>query len=203
MQNDSPLNGGPASGELLRQLASPVSEKRNDAARRLLYSPVDLPGGSSDRSDRLLDLLGQEWTALGPEGLHLVALLNEAFRTEPSLLTMEVIGQALAVQGEDGLTELVALLQSDDFVLQHKAAVGIAVLRGTARWAVRPILRALAADPQPIVSANLAMALGRIGGAEAANALNSMYAIEREAEPSDAFMIEVLERALAELHSNS
>jgi hypothetical protein len=40
----------------------------------------------------------------------------------------EIVGMALAQRGEDGMGELVRLLDSDDFVLRHKAVIGLSTL---------------------------------------------------------------------------
>ncbi len=82
-------------------------------------------------------------------------------------------------------------------MLRHKAAVGIGVLDRSARWAVPSLVKALREEEQPLVVYNLVNAIGRIGGAEAVEYLESMYRFHREAAVQDDDLLEHLEHALS------
>jgi hypothetical protein len=107
-----------------------------------------------------------------PGGFGLVPALSDVFQhPETGLLHAEIVGMALAQQGEDGTGELVGLLCSPDFVLRHKAVIGLSTLGRRGRWAVPTLVRLLEGESQPLVVWNIIDALGRIGGRQAVEAL--------------------------------
>ena len=183
-------------GVALWDLASPDPTTRH-AATAKLHQHTREHRRENDYYDAMRPVLINEWNGLGPLRRFCSDGLIQAFRTEEDLITMEAIAMALALEGEDGLTELVSLAASDDFVLRHKAAVGIGVLHRSARWAVPSLIKALREEEQPLVVYNLLNAIGRIGGAEAVEFLESMYGFHREAAVQDGDLLEQLEQALS------
>jgi HEAT repeat protein len=153
-------------------------------------------GAEVDATDTTRAVILMEWRALGARGGLLVGPLLHVLRSDSSLLTIEVAAIALALQGEEGASEIVHMLQSADFVMRHKAAVALGVLDGAARWAVPSLLTALQREGEPLVVINLVNALGRIGGTRAQQAIQILYARERAAAQPDTSMLEALESAL-------
>jgi hypothetical protein len=183
-------------GVALWSLAGPDTAERFRAARALLTRA----GRYRDMKDyygSLRVVLDEEWNSLGPVRRFLCDPLASAFRVEQQMIGMEVMAMALAVEGEDGLSELLGFLESDDFVFRHKAAVGFGALGRTERWAVPVLMRALRRESQPLIVANIAAALGRIGGADAVIALEALYAQERASDHPDKLLVQQLEEALS------
>lgn len=183
-------------GVALWNLAGPEARERFRAARALLTRARE-HRDKEDYYGSLRLVLDQEWTSMGPMRRFLWAPLASAFRDEPQMIGMEVMAMALALEGEDGLSELFGLLESDDFVLRHKAAVGFGALGRTERWAVPALVRALLQEPQPLIASNIVAALGRIGGEEAVGVLEGLYAQQRASDQTDALFVQQLEEALS------
>lgn len=157
----------------IEDLGSADPGKRKRGTRHLLS--VREPSGIRPGNviDEIHALLTDGWHALGPQGAELVGGLVEAFLTERGLFETEIIGHALAAQGEDGATELVELLNCNDFTIRHMAVAGLSGLRDSGRWAVPSLLRRMRTEPQSMVQCTILYALGRIGGAQAVEALES------------------------------
>ena len=79
-----------------------------------------------DTRQFLLAFFRSEWTALGEEGPGLIPFLADAVAREHSLLAMEYMAYALAVQGPDGVVELRRLTAHADFHVRWKAALALA-----------------------------------------------------------------------------
>ena len=184
-------------GVVLWNLAAPDARARVSAVGRLYTRGRTLEPNATNYVDRLGSVLLEEWRAVGTRSPLLVAPLVQALCQDPALHTMEVIALALALQGEDGVTELVELLDTSDFAVRAKAANAIGALRKSARWAVPKLLRALQAESNGIVTFSLLNALGRIGGKEALAALEAMYSAQCESAAPDQHVIDALEDALA------
>jgi hypothetical protein len=183
---------------LLAEAADPSPEVHRAALAELMNLVRQSGRPESDFFDIVREILLREWEQLGTESAALVDPLVARFTSpDTSMLDMEIIAPALALQGEDGLTELIAFLHSDDFVLRHKAAVGLGVLGRSARWAVPTVIRALYAESQPLVRRNLLHVLGCIGGPIAVDTLENIYSKLRESEKPDPVTLEAVEGALA------
>ena len=183
---------------VLIRVAHPSPAVHRPALKELsgLTRQMHLP--ESDFLDRLRHVIEREWSAVGPARHELVDPLVSRFRSpDTSMVDMEVIAAALALQGEDGLTELVSFVKSDDFILRHKAAVGLGALDRSARWAVPTLLRVLTAESQPLVQKNILAALGNIGGSAAVAALERIYSVFRKTGEADAELLAAVEGALA------
>jgi hypothetical protein len=128
-----------------------------------------------DVSEALARTLDNEWEALGRAGPGLVPALSAIFQDpRAGLLHVEIVGLALAQQGEDGMGELIGLLDSEDFVLRHKAVVGLGTLGRRGRVAVPALARLLETESQPLIVWNAVDALGQIGGPEAVKVLSGV-----------------------------
>jgi hypothetical protein len=183
-------------GVALWNLAGPDAGERFRAARALLTRAAGY-GDTTDYYGSLRLVLESELDSLGPVRRCLWASLTSVFRVEPEMIGMEVMAIALAIEGEDGLSELIGFLESDDFIFRHKAAVGFSALGRTERWAVPLLMRALDRETQPLIVANIAAALGRIGGTDAVAALEALYAEQRASEHPEHLLVQQLEEALA------
>jgi HEAT repeat protein len=162
-------------GKALRDLASSDRARVGDLIRALLDRRRSGSLAELDASESLARALADEWEALGREGASLVPALSAAFQhPDTGLLHAEIVGMALAQQGEDGMGELVGLLDSDDFVLRHKAVIGLGTLGRRGRWAVPALVRLLERESQTLVVWNVIDALGRIGGQPAIDVLTGL-----------------------------
>ena len=184
-------------GLTLWSLAGPDPELGGQAVGNLMRLARDGERSELDISDALKQVIEREWNALGRYGRHLVTPLAEILRQDEGLMRIELAAMALALQGEDGIAELLELLGSDDFVLRHISVAGLGLLDQRGWWAVPKLLRLLAEEPQPLVSINIVQALGRIGGTGAVAALATLYKESRESGASDTLLTEALERALS------
>src|SRR5205809_409248 len=96
--------------QALRALAmGPSPEDRHAAAIALLSRDRDIPLEAAPVLERLASVLEGAWHEIHSSRPDLVAGLVEAVRTDPGLLTIEVAASALALEGEDGVTELLTL----------------------------------------------------------------------------------------------
>lgn len=195
-QNSVGANDDYRPGLALWNLAGPDARERFRAARALL-ARARRYRDKEDYYGSLRLVLDQEWDSMGPVRRFLWAPLASAFRIEPQLIGMEVMAMALASEGEDGLSELIGLLESDDFIFRHKAAVGFGALGRTERWAVPVLLRALKREPESLIVSNIVAALGRIGGQKAEGVLEALYAQQRASDQPDPLLVQQLEEALS------
>jgi HEAT repeat protein len=150
-----------------------------------------------DLADRFREALTVEWRDVGPSREALVNPLVTTLTQEENLLTIEIAAMALATQGEDGLTALMAVLGHDDFAVRSKAVIGIGLLDRSARWAVPLLRRALVDEPVWLLTADLLRALGRIGGQEAEATLCAVLDGLDKTRPRDEALCQVALESLA------
>ena len=180
-------------GAILYWLSNSISTLRVQAICTIM---AEQPTLDSDASlEWLLEFFRAEWRALGVEGPERVVPLAHALQTEYSLLAIECMAYALAVQGEDGATELIDLLAHQNINVRCKAAIGLSVLGPSGRWAVPSLVRRLSEEDIGYVAQAIVRALGTIGGARAEEALERL-----EWRANDALAY-VVREALANLRS--
>lgn len=122
----------------------------------------------------LADAVESVWHELGEPGQELVPSLAHTMTTARGCLTVEVAGMVLGLQGEDGLTELVALTSHHDWMVRWSAYVGFELAGPPARWAVPTLIRRLRTEQAPLSTDTILRALGKIGGPEAITFLNAV-----------------------------
>src|SRR5438132_3652673 len=128
--------------EALRALAlGPSLEERWTAATALLSGFTDIAPDIAPLRERLTLLLEKAWGEIGRSRADIVAGLVEAIRTDPTSLTVEPAAAALALEGEDGVTELLTLTTHGEFVVRKKVAAALSLLGRSARWAVPTLIR--------------------------------------------------------------
>jgi len=170
------MNATPS--EALRALAlGPSLEQRWTAATALLSGLTDIAPDIAPRRERLALLLEEAWGEIGTSRAAIVAGLVEAIQTDPTPLTLTVEGAAatlaeaaaaaLALEGEDGVTELLTLTNHGEFVVRKKLAAALSLLGRSARWAVPTLIRFLDHEPLEYVGREIIATLGQIGGREA------------------------------------
>ena len=88
-------------------------------------------------------------------------------RTDVTLLTLEIAAAALALEGEDGVTELLSLGTHAEFETRSNVAVSLSLLGRSARWPVPTLIRFLDREPVEWIGRQIIWTLGQIGGREA------------------------------------
>jgi len=138
------------------------------------------------------------WAEYGLDRAPLIAKLVEAMKdSSTDLLTVNVLGIVIAGAGEDGVTELIPLLQHDDYVVRGYAAEGIGSLYASARWALPMLEFALHSDALGMAS----RAIAKIGGREAIRIFEEQLAVAREFPPNPN-SIEFYETMLADMYED-
>ena len=158
-------------GQALRLLASGDGDSAWAGTEYLCQHAEGRAGPQTAFQDRLTIVLNQAWRELPRPREKFVEGLANAARADQSLLVVEIAAAALALEGEDGATELLALLGSQDFAIRTKAAFALELLGRSARWAVPALVRALSKEGHDYVAHVVVRALERIGGEEANRAL--------------------------------
>jgi hypothetical protein len=167
-----------AAAAALRDLAlRPTAEARKRAWISLLRLSHAATG---DVEQRFGVVLEEAWDGVREDRAALVQALALVVQTDPSLLTIELAAWALAVEGEDGATELLSLARHRDFSIRSKVAIGFAMLGRRARWAVPALIRALEHEPVDYVARCLLRTLGIVGGPEAIQALERIISTNWE-----------------------
>ena len=152
-----------AAGSRLAGLASSSAARRRQAA----FEFCCVGESANDVIQADLDTLGSLAAALIPGWCR--ALLEDE-----DLLVNELAAVALALQGEDGATELLTHLDHEHFAIRSKVVIGFTALGRHARWAVPSLIRAHSEEPTWYVRSLLIQCLGRIGGSRAVAALESL-----------------------------
>jgi len=147
----------------------------------------------------LQDVIESAWRELGEQGQQLVPDLVRTMVTERGCLPVETAAMALGLQGEDGLTELIALTRHDNWVVRWSAYLGFELAGPSARLAIPTLLRRLRTEQQPISIDAILRALGTIGGSEAIAFLNSVVWNRRIQEESRAKAADALRTAMESL----
>lgn len=188
----------PTQTALLR-LASSDETVRRKAVLELVAK--DLNDGAEETqpfAQRTVSLLEDEWASITSEKDRVIGSLSRIIADpQTDLLSVNILAYALASAGEDGVTELLGLLEHDDFSVNTYAAEGIGALDNRARWAVPALIRFLERAHQPWTHDTIIRALGNIGGAEAISVLQAVAAGARQQAPVDDDLLRSLEGALA------
>ena len=116
---------------------------------------------------RLAIVLEDAWRDTRAPRAEFVAGLMKAVRTDEDVLTMQVAAAALALEGEDGVTELLTLGTHDEFAIRNTVAIALSLLGRSARWAVPTLIRFMDREPLEYVRQHVTTTLGQIGGREA------------------------------------
>lgn len=149
-------------------------------------------------SQRMVEILATEWASIGSEKDAVISGLANVFAdSETDLLSVNIIAYALASAGEDGVTELLRLLEHQDFSVNTYAAEGIGALNNRARWAVPALVRSLGRARQPWTHFTVIRALGSIGGTHAISSLQSLARAARDDKRPDEDLLRSLEAALS------
>ncbi len=152
-------------------------EERGAAAIALLSERRAIAPQGASTQERLALVLEKAWRETPISRPVLVAGLVEVVRTDPGLLTIEVAAGALAVEGEDGVTELLTLSTDADFAIRSKVVIGLSLLGRSARWAVPTLIRFLDRERVEYVARLIISTLGRIGGREAIAKLKELASV--------------------------
>ena len=179
-------------------LASADQAVRRRAAVQLLEkTSSDGANETEPLAQRTVSLLTEEWASITADRENLTRSLSRIIADrQTDLLSVNVLAYALASAGEDGVTELLALLEHDDFSVNTYAAEGIGALDNRARWAVPALIRFLERADQPWTRYTIIRALGNIGGAEAISILQAVASVARQQAPVDDDLLRSLESAL-------
>jgi hypothetical protein len=142
-------------------------KERRAAAIAIVSQSMTIGPRATPASERLAIVLEEAWRdTQAPHG-ELSAGLVETILTDPGLLTIEIAANALALEGEDGVTELLTLGRHPDFAIRSKVVIGLSLLGRSARWAVPTLIRFLEKEPVEYVARLIIATLGRISGPEA------------------------------------
>jgi hypothetical protein len=164
--------------KVLSVLATSSSpEERRAAATALLSECRAVAPQGPSTQERLAIVLEETWREIPNSRPQLVAGLVHVVRTDPSLLTIEVAAGALALEGEDGVTELLTLGTQADFAIRSKVVIGLSLLGRSARWAVPALIRFLDRERVEYVARLIVSTLGRIGGREAIAKLKELASV--------------------------
>jgi hypothetical protein len=163
----------PQLSQALRALATgPSSEDRHGAAGFLLSRAGDIGSATAYDLEPFRFDLEEAWRGIAPPRGELVAGLVEVVRRNlillsPEVPTAQVAAAALALEGEDGVTELLKLVTYDDFLVRGKVAAALSLARPSIRSAVPTLIGALDREPLEYVQRRIIATLGQIGGQEA------------------------------------
>ena len=174
----------------LRDLAGTDSPKRQRASIALC---------TCWKPQALQDVIESAWRELGEQGQQLVPDLVRTMVTERGCLPVETAAMALGLQGEDGLTELIALTRHGDWMVRWSAYLGFELAGPSARLAIPTLLRRLRTEQQPISIDAILRSLGTIGGSEAIAFLNSVVWNRRIEEEARAKAADALRTAMESL----
>jgi hypothetical protein len=147
----------------------------------------------------LKNTIESAWRELGEPGQQLVPDLVRTIVTESACSPVEIAAMALGLQGEDGLTELIALTRHGDFVVRWSAYLGFELAGPSARWAIPTLLRQLRIEQQPLHTDAILRALGTIGGSEAIAFLNCVVWNPRIQEETRAKAADALRETMGSL----
>lgn len=146
---------------------------------------------------RAVTVLEAQWHPVTDRDELLIDLRRAMVDPSTDLLTVNLLAYALASAGEDGVTELVGLLDHSDFSIRSYAAEGVGSLDNRARWAIPALCRRLERARADWAGFTLIRALGNIGGQEAINVLQSVTKRARQSASPDIHLLEAVESALA------
>jgi hypothetical protein len=174
----------------VRDLAGTDSPRRERASMALCTSWKPLP---------LQDTIESAWRELGEQGQELVPELVRTMVTEQGCMPVEMAAMVLGLQGEDGLTELIALTQHGNWMVRWSAYLGFELAGPSARLVIPTLLRRLRTEEPPISVDAILRALGTIGGSEAIAFLNAVVWDRRIQEESRAKAADALRKAIDSL----
>lgn len=180
----------------LRTLALGETPEQRQRGCMSLLSPRRAIAPTADPERRITTVIEEAWRGAGDERPALVDALARVVPTDPNLLTIEIAAWALALEGEDGATELLPMARHEDFSVRSKVAIAFCQLGRSARWAVPALIRHLENEPVGYVAGCLIHTLGRVGGKEAKCALERIAA--DAAAEMDWDLAEAAKEALAE-----
>jgi hypothetical protein len=154
----------------------PTPADRRAAANRLFSLGRGVAPATVTPTERLAKVIEEAWHTTKIARADVVAGLAETVRNDPGLLTIEIAAASLALEGEDGVTELLALCGVADSSIRSKVVLGLSLLERSARWAVPALIRSLEREPVDFVTELIVHALGRIGGRDAVAELERLLA---------------------------
>ena len=167
-------NHGPTAA--LRTLALGVTPEQRKRGWMALFAFGNAIAPPAEVERRMTAVIEEVWRGAGDERPALVEALARVVLTDPGLLTIEIAAWGLALEGEDGATELLSMARHRDFSIRSKVAIAFGQLGRSARWAVPALLRHLENEPVEYVAGCLIRTLGRVGGREATGALERIAA---------------------------
>lgn len=197
MTLDSPDHAFTAN--LLIELSSADASTRRRAAGEIL-SRTHEEGFDEVEAlpQRTVRLFEEQWRSLASRRDDLIASLSRLIvDRETDLLSVNLLAYALASAGEDGVAELLQLLEHPDFPVRTYAAEGLGSLDNRARWAVPALCRFLDRSAADWTGFTIIRALGNIGGVQAIAVLQSIAGDARRRAPPDEELLHALEGALS------
>lgn len=183
---------------LLRLASSDQAVRRRAAFEIINRTRSDAAEEIQPLAQRAVSVLSEEWRSITDQKDRIIGALSETIADpKTDLVSVNILAYALASAGEDGVTELLGLLEHDDFSVNTYAAEGIGALDNRARWAVPAIIRFLERARQPWTRNTIIRALGNIGGADSISRLQALASRARQQDPADDELLQSLESALA------